>query len=180
MKLTVPFDETTARSLRAGDVLELSGTIYIARDAAHARLLADYEKTGAFPFPMENAVIYYAGPSPARPGRPMGSVGPTTSYRMDGFTPRLIALGQRAGIGKGLRSPEVKAAMKEYGAVYLGATGGAGALLAQRVKAAELVAYPDLGAEAVYRLTVEDFPVIVVIDALGNDLYETGRTAYAR
>lgn len=178
MKLRVPFDEATARSLKAGDVLELTGVIYTARDAAHARLLEEFDKTGAFPFPMENAVIYYAGPSPARPGRPIGAVGPTTSYRMDSFTPRLIALGQRAGIGKGLRSPEVKAAMQQYGAVYLGATGGAGALLAQRVKQAELVAYPDLGAEAVYRLEVEDFPVIVVMDTAGNDLYQTGRAAY--
>lgn len=178
MKLTVPFDEATARSLKAGDVLELTGVIYTARDAAHARLLEEFDKTGTFPFPMENAVIYYAGPSPARPGHPIGAVGPTTSYRMDSFTPRLIALGQRAGIGKGLRSPEVKAAMQQYGAVYLGATGGAGALLAQRVKKAELIAYPDLGAEAVYRLEVEDFPVIVVMDTAGNDLYQTGRAAY--
>lgn len=178
MKLTVPFDEAAARSLKAGDVLELTGVIYTARDAAHARLLEEFDKTGTFPFPMENAVIYYAGPSPARPGHPIGAVGPTTSYRMDSFTPRMIALGQRAGIGKGLRSPEVKAAMQQYGAVYLGATGGAGALLAQRVKKAELIAYPDLGAEAVYRLEVEDFPVIVVMDTAGNDLYQTGRAAY--
>ena len=180
MNLSIPFDRQTALSLRAGDVLLLSGVCYTARDAAHARLLEEYAATGAFPFPMEDAVIYYAGPAPARPGRPIGSVGPTTSYRMDSFAPRLMELGLRAMIGKGKRSPEVKAAMERFGAVYLGATGGAGALLAQRVEAARLVAYPDLGAEAIYRLTVRDFPVIVVGDAHGGDLYETGRAVYRR
>lgn len=180
MKITAPLTKEQALALKAGDVVSLSGTIYTARDAAHAKMLAEYEATGVFPFPMEDAVIYYAGPSPARPGRPIGSVGPTTSYRMDSFAPKLIAQGLRGMIGKGLRNDQVKAAMQTYGAVYFGATGGAGALLAQRVKAAELVAYPELGAEAIYRLTVEDFPAVVVIDAYGADLYQREKANYRR
>lgn len=178
MRIDLPLTEEKARSLHAGDVVELWGEIYTARDAAHARLLEDYKTTGSFPLPIKDATIYYAGPSPAKPGKPIGSVGPTTSYRMDGFAPTLIALGQRGMIGKGLRSDEVKAAMQKHGAVYFGAVGGAGALLAQRVKEAALVAYEDLGAEAIYCLKVEAFPAVVVIDAHGRDLYEEEKAKY--
>ena len=136
------------------------------------------EKGGPLPFDIENATIYYVGPTPAKEGRPIGSAGPTTSYRMDAYSPTLIALGETGMIGKGKRGPEVIAAMKEHGAVYFGAIGGAGALLARCVKKAEIVAYEDLGAEAVRRLEVEDFPAVVVIDSTGKNLYETGRAEY--
>lgn len=176
--ITAPLDPETARSLRSGDSVLLSGTIYTARDAAHKRLCELAEKGKPMPFPMEGAVIYYVGPTPARPGQPIGSAGPTTSYRMDAYAPTLLRLGELGMIGKGKRGPEVIEAMKETGAVYFGAIGGAGALLARCVKSAELVCYEDLGAEAVRRLEVENLPLTVVIDSLGNNLYETGRAAY--
>ena len=176
--ITAPLDPETARSLRAGDSVLLSGTVYTARDAAHKRLCELIAQGGALPFPMEGAVIYYVGPTPARPGQPIGSAGPTTSYRMDAYAPTLLRLGQLGMIGKGKRGPEVVEAMKETGAVYFGAIGGAGALLARCVKSAGLVCYEDLGAEAVRKLTVENLPLTVVIDSLGNNLYETGRAAY--
>ncbi len=171
-KLSLPLPIEEARTLRAGDLVLLSGTIYTARDAAHKRITEAIRENEALPFPLENCAIYYAGPTPAPPGAVIGSIGPTTSSRMDAYAPLLIARGQSIMLGKGLRSPEVVAAMKTYGAVYLGATGGAGALLSKHVSEAQLIAYPDLGAEAVRRLTICDFPAIVLIDSLGNNLYE--------
>ena len=176
--ITAPLDRETARSLRAGESVLLSGTVYTARDAAHKRLCQLTARGEALPFPIEGAVIYYVGPTPARPGQPIGSAGPTTSYRMDAYAPTLLRLGELGMVGKGKRGPEVIEAMKETGAVYFGAIGGAGALLARCVKSAELVCYEDLGAEAVRRLEVENLPLTVVIDSLGNNLYETGRAAY--
>lgn len=177
-RITAPLDGETARSLRAGDSVLLSGTVYTARDAAHKRLCALAAEGKPMPFPIAGSVLYYVGPTPARPGQPIGSAGPTTSCRMDAYAPTLLRLGQLGMIGKGSRSPEVVAAMREAGAVYFGAIGGAGALLARCVKSAELICYEDLGAEAVRRLEVEDLPLTVVIDCLGQDLYETGRAAY--
>ena len=177
-KIHTPLTREDARALRAGESCLLTGTIYTARDAAHKRLceLADAGKP--LPMDIENAIIYFVGPTPAKPGQAIGSAGPTTSYRMDAYSPTLIALGQTGMIGKGKRSPEVVAAMKEHGAVYFGAIGGFGALLSKCIKKAELVAYEDLGAEAIRRLEVEDFPVVVIIDSEGNNLYESGRQAY--
>ena len=180
VKITSPLSKEEASKLRAGDSCLISGVIYTARDAAHKRLCALLEKGEPLPFDVKDAVIYFAGPAPAKPGAVIGSVGPTTSYRMDAYSPAMIAAGQTGMIGKGKRSDEVKAAMKEHGAVYFGAIGGCGALLAQCVKKAEIVAYEDLGAEAIRRLVVEDLPVTVVIDTLGNDLYETGRRDYLK
>ena len=176
--IAAPLDRETARTLRAGDSVLLSGTVYTARDAAHKRLCDLAARGEPMPFPMEGAVIYYVGPTPARPGQIIGSAGPTTSYRMDAYAPTLLRLGELGMIGKGLRGPEVIEAMKETGAVYFGAIGGAGALLARCVKSAEPVCWEDLGAEAVRKLTVENLPLTVVIDSLGNNLYETGRAAY--
>ncbi|MCB5940865.1 Fe-S-containing hydro-lyase [bacterium 210820-DFI.6.52] len=177
-KITTPLTREAARQLRCGESVLISGVIYTARDAAHKRLVELAEKGDPLPFDIENATIYYVGPTPAQEGRPIGSAGPTTSYRMDAYSPTLIALGETGMIGKGKRGPEVIAAMKEHGAVYFGAIGGAGALLARCVKKAEIVAYEDLGAEAVRRLEVEDFPAVVVIDSTGKNLYETGRAEY--
>ncbi len=176
--ITAPLDRETARGLRAGESVLLSGTVYTARDAAHKRLCALAAEGKPMPFPVEGSVIYYVGPTPARPGQPIGSAGPTTSCRMDAYAPTLLRLGELGMIGKGARSQEVIAATRETGAVYFGAIGGAGALLARCVKSAELVCYEDLGAEAVRRLEVENLPLTVVIDCLGNNLYETGRAAY--
>ena len=178
VSIKTPLSREQARQLKAGDSCLISGVIYTARDAAHKRLCELAEQGKPLPVDMKDAVIYYVGPTPARPGEAIGSAGPTTSYRMDAYSPLLISLGETGMIGKGKRGPEVIAAMKEHGAVYFGAIGGCGALLAQCVKKAEIVAYEDLGAEAVRRLEVEDFPVIVVIDSQGNNLYETGRQAY--
>ena len=178
VKLNVPMSREMARSLKAGDSCLLSGTIYTARDAAHKRLCALVAEGKDLPFEIRDAVIYFVGPAPAKPGQVVGSAGPTTSYRMDAYSPTLIALGQTGMIGKGKRSGEVVEAMKTHGAVYFGAIGGCGALLGQCVKKSEMVAYPDLGAEAICRWEVEDLPVIVVIDSEGHNLYETGREAY--
>ena len=178
VSIKTPLSREQARQLKAGDSCLISGVIYTARDAAHKRLCELAEQGKPLPVDMKDAVIYYVGPTPARPGEAIGSAGPTTSYRMDAYSPLLISLGETGMIGKGKRGPEVMAAMKEHGAVYFGAIGGCGALLSQCVKKAEIVAYEDLGAEAVRRLEVEDFPVIVVIDSQGNNLYETGRQAY--
>ena len=177
-KIHTPLTREDARALRAGESCLLTGTIYTARDAAHKRLceLADAGKP--LPMDIENAIIYFVGPTPAKPGQAIGSAGPTTSYRMDAYSPALIALGQTGMIGKGKRGEAVVDAMRRYGAVYLGAIGGLGALLGKCVKKAEVIAYPDLGAEAVRRLEVENFPVVVVIDSEGNNLYELGRRAY--
>ena len=178
VSIKTPLSREQARQLKAGDSCLISGVIYTARDAAHKRLCELAEQGKPLPVDMKDAVIYYVGPTPARPGEAIGSAGPTTSYRMDAYSPLLISLGETGMIGKGKRGPEVVAAMKEHGAVYFGAIGGCGALLGQCVRKAEIVAYEDLGAEAIRRLEVEDFPVVVIIDSEGNNLYETGRKAY--
>ena len=178
MKLTAPLSQEEARKLRAGDSVLLSGVIYTARDAAHKRLCELVAEGKELPFPVKDSIVYFVGPTPAKEGQAIGSAGPTTSYRMDAYSPTLIAQGQTGMIGKGKRGPEVVAAMKEHGAVYFGAIGGCGALLSNCIKKAEIVCYEDLGAEAIRRLEVEDFPVVVIIDSLGNNLYEQGRKAY--
>ena len=174
----LPMSANQAAELRAGDLLLLSGALYTARDAAHKRLSQRLLDGLPPPIELRGETIYYAGPCPARPGRIIGSVGPTTSGRMDAYAPLLLQRGLRVMIGKGERRPSVIEAMKKQGAVYLGATGGAGALLAQCIRRAEVVAYPELGTEAIRRLTVENFPVVVLIDSMGNNLYQTGRKAY--
>ena len=178
ISVNVPLSREEARKLKSGDSWLLAGVIYTARDAAHKRLCELLEQGKELPFDIKDSVIYFVGPTPAKPGEVIGSAGPTTSYRMDAYSPMLIAQGQTGMIGKGKRSDEVVAAMKEYGAVYFGAIGGCGALLSQCIKKSEVIAYEDLGAEAIRRLEVENFPVVVVIDSEGNNLYETGRTAY--
>lgn len=176
--LHTPLSREDARALRCGESCLITGTIYTARDAAHKRLCELAAKGKPLPFDIEGTIIYFVGPTPAKPGQVIGSAGPTTSYRMDAYSPTLIALGQTGMIGKGKRGEAVVDAMRRYGAVYLGAIGGLGALLGKCVKKAEVIAYPDLGAEAVRRLEVENFPVVVVIDSEGNNLYELGRRAY--
>ena len=176
--VTAPLSREAARELRAGESCLISGVIYTARDAAHKRLCELVLRGENLPFDIDGAVIYFVGPTPAKEGEVIGSAGPTTSYRMDAYSPTLISLGSTGMIGKGKRSPEVIAAMKEHGAVYFGAIGGCGALLSRCIKRAEVVCYEDLGAEAVRRLWVEDFPAVVVIDADGNNLYEIGREQY--
>ena len=178
VKITAPMSKEVARSLKAGDSCLISGVIYTARDAAHKRLCELVAEGKELPFPVKDSIIYFVGPTPAKPGQAIGSAGPTTSYRMDAYSPTMIACGQTGMIGKGKRGPEVVAAMKENGAVYFGAIGGCGALLSKCIKKAEVVAYEDLGAEAIRRLEVEDFPAIVIIDSQGNNLYETGRANY--
>ena len=178
ISVKTPLSHEDARKLKAGDSVLLTGTIYTARDAAHKRLCELVAQGKELPMEIQDAVIYFVGPTPAKPGQAIGSAGPTTSYRMDAYSPTLIAQGQTGMIGKGKRGPEVIAAMKEHGAVYFGAIGGCGALLSKCIKKAEIVAYEDLGAEAIRRLEVEDFPVIVIIDSEGNNLYESGREAY--
>ena len=178
IKITTPLTREQARQLKSGDSVLLSGVIYTARDAAHKRLCELVEQGKELPLDVKDSIIYFVGPTPARPGQAIGSAGPTTSYRMDAYSPTMIEQGQTGMIGKGKRSPEVIEAMKKHGAVYFGAIGGCGALLSKCIKKAEVIAYDDLGAEAIRRLEVEDFPVIVIIDAEGNNLYETGRKAY--
>ena len=178
IKVTAPMTREQARQLKSGDSVLLSGVIYTARDAAHKRLCELVEQGKELPLDVKDSIIYFVGPTPAKPGQVIGSAGPTTSYRMDAYSPTMIAQGQTGMIGKGKRSPEVIAAMKEHGAVYFGAIGGCGALLSKCIKKAEIVAYEDLGAEAIRRLEVEDFPVVVIIDSEGNNLYETGRENY--
>ena len=178
VKITAPLTREAAKQLRSGDSCLISGVIYTARDAAHKRLCELVAQGKELPIDIRDSIIYFVGPTPAKPGQAIGSAGPTTSYRMDAYSPTLIALGQTGMIGKGKRGPEVIAAMKEHGAVYFGAIGGCGALLSKCIKKAEIVAYEDLGAEAIRRLEVEDFPAVVIIDSLGNNLYETGRAAY--
>ena len=177
-KIQTPLTREDVRTLKAGESCLITGVIYTARDAAHKRLCELLDKGQPLPVDMENAIIYFVGPTPAKPGQAIGSAGPTTSYRMDAYSPALIAAGQTGMIGKGKRGPEVVAAMKEHGAVYFGAIGGCGALLSKCIKKAEIVAYEDLGAEAIRRLEVVDFPVVVIIDSEGNNLYETGRQEY--
>jgi fumarate hydratase subunit beta len=178
--ITTPLDRKTIKELTAGTLVLISGTIYTARDAAHKRLVEALKKKEELPFVLKGQTIYYAGPSPARPGRTIGSAGPTTSGRMDVYTPRMLAAGVKAMIGKGNRSVEVWEAMQKYRAVYFVATGGAGALLAQSIKKATVVAYEDLGPEAVRMLTIDNFPAIVANDIYGNDLFEQGRAQYRK
>jgi fumarate hydratase subunit beta len=176
--VTLPLTEKTIASLKAGDSLLLSGVMFAARDAAHKRMVAALEQGISLPFDVKGQTLYYVGPTPAPPGRVIGSAGPTTSSRMDVYTPRLLAAGLKGMIGKGPRSPEVKEAMKHYGAVYMAAIGGAGALLSKCIIKSEVIAYEDLGPEAVLRLEVKDFPVTVINDIRGRDLYEEGRNRY--
>ena len=171
--INVPMTKEKAASLKAGDYVYLTGTIYTARDAAHKRMDEALDRGEALPFDIEGSIIYYMGPSPAREGRPIGSAGPTTASRMDKYTPRLLDLGMGAMIGKGKRSKAVMDAIVCNGAVYFAAVGGAGAILSKCILSSEIVAYEDLGTEAVRRLTIQDFPVVVVMDTLGNNLYET-------
>ena len=173
-----PLSREEARKLQAGDSCLISGVIYTARDAAHKRLCELVAQGKELPMEIKESVIYFVGPTPAKEGQAIGSAGPTTSYRMDAYSPVLIAQGQTGMIGKGKRGPEVIEAMKANGAVYFGAIGGCGALLSKCIKKSEIVAYEDLGAEAIRRLEVEDFPAIVIIDSAGNNLYENGRAAY--
>lgn len=170
-EIQVPFKEGEASKLRAGEMVYLTGTIYTARDAAHARMDMAIARGEALPFDLKGNVIYYMGPSPARPGQVIGSAGPTTASRMDKYAPKLLHMGLCGMIGKGKRSQEVLDAVKETGAVYLAAIGGAGALLSKCIKASEVIAYDDLGTEAIRRLTIEEFPAIVVADAAGGNLY---------
>ena len=172
LKITTPLTKETAKTLKAGDIVSLTGIVYAARDAAHKRMSEALAEGRELPFDLSDAVIYYLGPSPAREGQVIGSAGPTTAGRMDKYTPALLAKGLRGMIGKGRRSDAVVEAMKENGAVYFAAVGGAGALLSKHITKSEVLAYEDLGTEAIRRLYVEDFPVIVVIDSEGNDLYK--------
>ena len=178
--ITAPINKETARSLHAGDYVYITGTMYTARDAAHKRMYEILQKGGELPVDWKDQVIYYMGPSPAREGRPIGSAGPTTASRMDKYAPKLIDLGLGAMVGKGKRSQAVIDAVVRNGCVYFAAVGGAGALLSKRILSSEVVAYDDLGTEAIRRLEVEDFPVIVVIDSEGNNLYETAIQQYAK
>lgn len=177
-KITLPLTKELAQSLHAGEQILLTGTVYTSRDAGHKRMCEALERGEKLPFDPENATIYYVGPSPAKPGQVIGSAGPTTSGRMDAYAPTMMAAGARGMIGKGARLPQVAEAMKTYSGVYFGAIGGAGALLAKCIKKAELIAYEDLGAEALRKLYVEDMPVVVVMDCEGNDLYQMGRAQY--
>ena len=180
IRIEAPIKDTSViEELKAGDFVLISGVIYTARDAAHKRIVEALERGENPPFDLEGQVIYYAGPAPAKPGRPIGSVGPTTSYRMDPYAPRLLKAGLKGMIGKGSRSKEVIEAIKKYKGIYFGAVGGAAAYLARCVKSAEVIAYEDLGPEAIRRLIVEDFPAFVVNDIYGNDLYAMGRCRYA-
>jgi len=177
-KIMLPLTDETLEGLKAGDNILLTGTMYVGRDAAHKRMVEALEQGKPLPFDIKGQTIYFMGPSPARPGQPIGSAGPTTSGRMDSYSPRLIAEGLKGMIGKGMRSQEVKDAMKKYKAVYLAAIGGAGALISKTIKKSEVIAYEELGAEAVRRLEVEDFPATVVNDIYGGDLYQEGKARY--
>ena len=178
--ITAPITKETAKTLHAGDYVYITGTIYTARDAAHKRMQETLQRGEALPLEMKENVIYYMGPSPAREGRPIGSAGPTTASRMDKYAPELLDLGLGAMIGKGKRSQEVKDAIVRNGSVYFAAVGGAGALLSKCILSSEVIAYDDLGTEAIRKLQVKDFPVIVVIDSEGNNLYETAILDYKR
>lgn len=179
-KITLPLTEELAKTLHAGDSVLLTGTIYTSRDAGHKRMCESLAKGEDIPFDPKDATIYYVGPTPAKPGKVIGSAGPTTSGRMDAYAPTMMSVGARGMIGKGARLPEVIDAMKKYSGVYFGAIGGAGALLAKCIKECELIAFEDLGAEALRKLYVEDMPLVVIIDSEGNNLYEEGRAAYLK
>lgn len=176
--IQLPLTREKTAELKPGDTVYFTGVIYTGRDAAHKRMVEALDEGKELPFDMEDAVIYYVGPTPTKPGMAIGSAGPTTAYRMDAYAPTLLNLGLRGMIGKGKRSDEVVDAMKKNGSVYFGAIGGAGALLSRCVKKCEIIAYDDLGPEAVRRLEVEEFPVVVIIDSQGNNLYKSGRQSY--
>ncbi len=178
--IELPLTEEKARSLRAGDTVYLTGYIYTSRDAGHKRMCEALAKGEKLPFDPADATIYYVGPTPAKPGQVIGSAGPTTSGRMDAYAPTMMSVGARGMIGKGARLPEVVEAMKKYSGVYFGAIGGAGALIAKSIKSAELIAYEDLGAEALRKLYVENMPLVVIIDCEGNNLYTSGREEYLK
>lgn len=178
-KLTTPLTEEQVLGLRAGDQVTITGTIYTGRDAAHKNIVKALNEGAELPFDIKDQIIYYVGPCPAKPGQAMGSAGPTTSGRMDSLTDSLLSVGLRGMIGKGPRSAEVIESMKKNKAVYFAATGGAGALIAQTVQKSEVIAYPELGPEAIYKLDVKDFPAIVAIDIEGNDQYKIGKAEYA-
>ena len=177
-RISAPLTDADVMALKAGDNVLITGVIYAARDAAHKKLVELIEKKEALPFDLSGQIIYYVGPSPAKSGQAIGSAGPTTSGRMDAYTPKILENGLKAVIGKGSRNAATVQALKDYKAIYLAATGGAGALLAKTIKEAEIVAYPELGPEAIHRLVVEDFPATVINDVYGNDLYEEGRRQY--
>lgn len=177
-RLNTPVNRRDLAPLKAGDTVLLSGVVYTARDAAHKRMMQLLDEGQALPFPVEGSALYYVGPTPERPGQIIGSAGPTTSGRMDSFSPRLLDLGQAVMVGKGARNSAVKEAVVRNGAVYLAALGGAGALMSASIKEVETVCWEDLGCEAVRRLTVEDMPLTVILDAWGGDLYESGPAAY--
>lgn len=180
IRINTPLTQEMLKSLKAGDNVLISGVVYTGRDAAHKKMVESLETGGDFPFEMKDQMIYFVGPTPAKEGQVIGSAGPTTSGRMDAYSPKLIAAGLTGMIGKGLRSAEVIQSMKKHGAVYFGAIGGAGALISKRIVSAEVIAYPELGPEAIRRLVVKDFPVIVIIDSEGNNLYEIGKMQYRR
>jgi len=177
-RFTTPVTEEQMRQLNAGDIVYLNGDIFTARDAAHKKLVDLIEAGKELPFDLEGSIIYFVGPTPPKPGEPIGSAGPTTSYRMDSYSPTMLKNGSKGMIGKGKRNQAVKDACKEYGGVYFGATGGAGALLGKKITKAEVIAYPELGPEAVRKITVKDFPVTVINDTHGKDLYQMGREQY--
>jgi len=179
IKITTPLTDEVIRTLKAGDRVLLSGVIYTGRDMAHKTMVEGHKNGQAFPFDLQGQVLYYTGPTPAPPGRPIGAAGPTTSYRMDRYAPYLLEQGLKGMIGKGPRGPEVRAAIRSLGAVYFAAIGGAGALISKAIKKAEVIAYPELGTEAVMRLEVEDLPLFVVNDVHGGDLYEMGVKEYS-
>lgn len=179
-KITTPLTDEVVESLRSGDLVKITGTVYTARDAAHKRLVELLDKGEKLPFDIEGQIIYFVGPTPAKPGQVIGSAGPTSSYRMNIYTPRLIQVGQKGMIGKSEMGPEVVAAMKEKKAVYFAAVGGAGALISKSIVASEVIAYEDLGAEAIRKMTVKDFPVIVAMDCHGGNLYKEGMAKYAK
>lgn len=179
-KISLPLTDETVAGLRAGDDVLLTGTLYTGRDSAHKRMVEALDEGRPLPFHLAGQTIYYMGPSPAKPGQVIGSAGPTTSGRMDSYSPRLMAEGLKGMIGKGMRSPAVREAIRQHRAVYFAAIGGAGALISKTIRKSEVIAYQDLGAEAVLRLEVEDFPAIVVNDMYGGDLYEEGKAAYRR
>ena len=178
--IKTPFTRDDAAKLRAGDIVSLTGYIYTGRDAAHKRMVEGFEKNGKFPFEIKDQIIYYVGPSPAKPGKAVGSAGPTTSGRMDAYAPVLLENGSTGMIGKGARTAEVIESMKKNRAVYFGATGGAAALIARHIKSAEVIDYEDLGTEAIHRFYVENLPLVVIIDSEGNNLYKTEKEKYRK
>ncbi len=180
MEIRAPLTDEVVEKLRAGDRVTISGVIYVARDAAHKRIIEALDRGEKPPFDLKGQIVYFMGPSPAKPGQVIGAAGPTTSGRMDAYSPRLMAEGLKGMIGKGSRNQAVRDAMKRHKAVYFAATGGAGALISKAIKKSELVAYEEIGAEAVLRLEVENFPVTVIDDVYGGDLYEEGKARYAR